>query len=131
EGGWGGGGGRPEAGVGPIRGAAPPSPAGGIDPARARGRAPVPAGLVPGPRLDDRPLPDAVARYGHALTSGGSTGRPKVIVSHEASLIDPDAPALGMHTDGVHLVPGPLFHNAPFTTSLTGLLHGATLVVMT
>ncbi len=76
-------------------------------------------------------MPGAVARYGRALTSGGSTGRPKVIIGHERSVIDPQEPALGMQVDGVQLVPGPLFHNAPFTTSLTGLLHGATLVVMT
>jgi bile acid-coenzyme A ligase len=72
-----------------------------------------------------------VARYGRALTSGGSTGRPKVIVGHEPSVIDPEVPAMGMVRDGVQLVPGPLFHNAPFTTSLLGLLTGATLVVMT
>jgi len=121
----------PDAELGPIIDVADPALVVGIDPTRAPGRATVPPGFVPEPRLDDRPLPAAVARYGRALTSGGSTGRPKVIVSHEPSVIDPDAPALGMRADGVHLVPGPLFHNAPFTTSLTGLLHGATLVVMT
>ncbi len=32
--------------------------------------------------------------------------------------------------DGCHVVPGPLYHNAPFTSSMTGLIHGNHVVVL-
>jgi len=56
-----------------------------------------------------------VARYWKAMTSGGSTGRPKVILDHNPAVVDTSAaPILGMR-QGVHLLnPGPLYHNAPF-----------------
>ncbi len=42
--------------------------------------------------LDDGPLPDAVSPAWKAPTSGGSTGRPKLIVSGDPSLVDDEAP---------------------------------------
>ncbi|MGA8372375.1 MAG: AMP-binding protein, partial [Acidimicrobiales bacterium] len=91
----------------------------------------VPVGFAPDPTADQSPLPPALARYGRALTSGGSTGRPKVVMSHAQALIDPESETMGLGPDSVQLVPGPLFHNAPFITSCQGLLRGATVVVMT
>ena len=52
-------------------------------------------------------------------------------MSHAQALIDPESETMGLGPDSVQLVPGPLFHNAPFITSCQGLLRGATVVVMT
>ena len=46
------------------------------------------------------------------------------------AVVDPESETLGLGSGSVQLVPGPLFHNAPFITSCQGLLRGATLVVM-
>jgi len=95
------------------------------------GRAAVPAGYVPDTVLSDGPLPDRVATYWKAPTSGGSTGRPKIIVSNLPSEFDTDLPnPLRIEPDRVLLVPGPLYHNGPFIFSMTGLLRGNHLVVM-
>ena len=54
-----------------------------------------------------------------APTSGGSTGRPKLIVSTQPALVasvEPFARLLGM-ADGGILITGPLYHNAPFLLS--------------
>ena len=80
--------------------------------------------------LDDGPLPDAVSNPYKAMTSGGSTGRPKLILANQAGLIDPTAaPLLGMKIDGTHLMPGPLYHNGPFIWTMTALLAGNHVVL--
>ena len=91
----------------------------------------LPAGFEAPPGTDDGPLPDAVAAAWKAPTSGGSTGRPKIIVAGEPSVMDPEALAMcGQRPDGVQLVPGPLYHNAPFAFSTRALCSGCHLVVM-
>lgn len=76
-------------------------------------------------------LPDAVAPSWKAPTSGGSTGRPKVIVDSRPALIDPDAaPIYKMPRDGVVGYPGPMYHNGPFNGALRGLLVGNHVVLM-
>jgi bile acid-coenzyme A ligase len=80
--------------------------------------------------VDDSPVPDATSNPWKAMTSGGSTGRPKLIVANAPGLIDPDAaPLLRMRLDGTHLMPGPLYHNGPFVWSTTALLAGNHLVL--
>ena len=80
---------------------------------------------------DDSPLPDAVSLEWKAPTSGGSTGRPKLIVATVPGVFDPDAPAVPyLHCDDVQLVPGPLFHNGPFLYCFRGLFCGHTVVLM-
>jgi bile acid-coenzyme A ligase len=80
---------------------------------------------------DDPLLPDRTSPSRKAPTSGGSTGRPKLIVSGTPGTADPDAIApFGMRPGGVQLVPGPLDHNAPFVASTSGLFVGQHLVVM-
>src|SRR5258708_1765603 len=75
--------------------------------------------------FSDEPLASPVARYWKAMTSGGSTGRPKVILDHHPAVVDTAAePLLGI-PHGVSLLnPGPLYHNAPFILSHTGLFAG-------
>lgn len=95
------------------------------------GRTVLPAGFSPDPALSEANLPDAVAASWKAPTSGGSTGRPKIIVSGTPSAFDLDDPGpLRLEFDRVMLVPGPLYHNGPFSFSMAGLLRGNHLVVM-
>ena len=104
----------------------------GVEPGTHGDRVCLPAGFEPDPALDDGPLPERTASALKAPTSGGSTGRPKIIVSGQAGVIDPEGPrAFGASLDGTQLVPGPLYHNAPFMFSVNGLLTGNHLVVMT
>ena len=67
------------------------------------------------------------------VTSGGSTGRPKLIVASgpaDAEAIAPLAMLLRMRDDGCVLVTGPMTHNAPFVVMIAGLLLGNHVVVM-
>jgi bile acid-coenzyme A ligase len=90
----------------------------------------VPPGFEPGPEHGDAPLPDVVPRHVRAMTSGGSTGRPKVIVDTVPGEVDPEQPENGITPEGVTLVAGPLYHAGPFMTSWSTLLAGGTAVVM-
>jgi bile acid-coenzyme A ligase len=64
------------------------------------------------------------------MTSGGSTGLPKLIVDLSPAQCDPEVPENGMRPGGVTLVPGPLYHAGPFITAWQQLLCGGTVVVM-
>ncbi|MGY6501890.1 MAG: AMP-binding protein [Acidimicrobiales bacterium] len=104
----------------------------GVEPGTHGDRTCLPIGFEPDESLGDDHLPERTARALKAPTSGGSTGRPKIIVSGQAGLIDPEQTRqFGARLDGVQLVPGPLYHNAPFMFSVNGLLTGNHLVVMT
>ena len=84
----------------------------------------LPADFVP-EGMSDEPLDSPVARYWKAMTSGGSTGRPKVILDHQPAVIDTAAePILGIPKGVSLLNPGPLYHNAPFIASHLGLFAG-------
>jgi bile acid-coenzyme A ligase len=81
--------------------------------------------------LDDRPVEDAVSPAWKAPTSGGSTGRPKLIVSGDPGLINPNGPPpLLLEPDGCLVMPGPLYHNGPLIWSCQAILWGAHLVVL-
>ena len=80
--------------------------------------------------FDAGPLPDAISDPWKAMTSGGSTGRPKLILAGHPGELDPDAdPIMMIKLDGTHLMPGPLYHNGPFVWSVTALLAGNHLVL--
>jgi len=73
---------------------------------------------------------DTVSDPWKGMTSGGSTGRPKLILNTAPALIDPDArPLLMMTPNGTLMMPGPLYHNGPFMWSVTGLLAGNHVVL--
>jgi bile acid-coenzyme A ligase len=76
------------------------------------------------------PLVDRVSRYRFAICSGGSTGRPKVIVDHIPAQADPEASFHGMAAGASILVPGPLYHSGPLINCLTILLGGGMVVLM-
>src|SRR4051812_49379535 len=50
----------------------------GADPDDHAGRTCLPVGWTPDVSIDDAPLPDATSNPWKAMTSGGSTGRPKL-----------------------------------------------------
>ena len=80
---------------------------------------------------DDNPLPEKVAPHLKAIASGGSTGRPKVIVDMSPGVADPDKPLLGMLPDGdVLMNPGPLYHAAPFGMTCFAMGWGLHVVLM-
>ena len=82
--------------------------------------------------ISDDALPDAVSPSWKAPTSGGSTGRPKIIVAAEKGQFDfANFLPLRQRRDRAQLVSGPLYHNAPFTFSMQGLMLGNHIVVMT
>jgi bile acid-coenzyme A ligase len=67
------------------------------------------------------------------VSSGGSTGRPKLIVA--TSPADADAlvglgTLLRLRPDGATLVTGPMSHNAPYVAMIAALLLGNHVVVM-
>ncbi|NLA35273.1 MAG: AMP-binding protein [Actinobacteria bacterium] len=79
----------------------------------------------------DEPLPDVVSPSWKAPTSGGSTGRPKLIVCGEKALTDDEAtPAIVARRDGALLMPGPLYHNGPLSWASHSLLSGGHVIVM-
>jgi bile acid-coenzyme A ligase len=103
----------------------------GAEPGSIDGRRCLPAGYRPPPGLDDGPLPDAVSPAWKAPTSGGSTGRPKLIVSGDPGLLDTDdQPRFGFQVDGCIVVPGPLSHNGPLVWACHALLWGGHVVLL-
>jgi len=83
--------------------------------------------------FSDDPVEDAGAVSWKAVASGGSSGRPKIIVDAMPAFIDTDAAAytaLGFSDGGAMLNPGPLYHNMPFLFTSMGLLAGAHVVGM-
>ena len=103
----------------------------GADPADFPDRTVLPKEWAPRPdHYEGAPLADATSDPWKAMTSGGSTGRPKLILVGSAGTIDPDArPMLMISPDGALLMPGPLYHNGPFIWSTTALLAGCHVVI--
>jgi bile acid-coenzyme A ligase len=91
----------------------------------------LPAGFHPDPALTDSTLPDVTSQQVRAMTSGGSTGRPKLILDLTPAQCDPELAENGMQPGGTTLVPGPLYHAGPFITAWQQLLCGGTVVLMT
>lgn len=75
-------------------------------------------------------LPEIVASHWKAMSSGGSTGRPKIIVDHMPAQVDTDGVYLQLPHRSVVLNPGPLYHNAPFSFTHYALFQGNTVVGM-
>eukprot|EP00930_Biecheleria_cincta_P015652 TRINITY_DN12986_c0_g1_i1.p1 TRINITY_DN12986_c0_g1~~TRINITY_DN12986_c0_g1_i1.p1 ORF type:complete len:847 (+),score=134.20 TRINITY_DN12986_c0_g1_i1:70-2610(+) len=100
-------------------------------------------GFDPGPFLSSDPLPDAFANSWLVATSGGSTGRPKLIVLNEPSfanmkdtgggrfaMCDGFSITGGGKVNGVDLIPSPLSHNAPFHCAIQGILGASHQVLL-
>ncbi|GDX28070.1 putative acid-CoA ligase [Actinomycetes bacterium] len=95
------------------------------------GRVCLPMDWLPDESLSSEPLEDRIAPAWKAPTSGGSTGRPKLIVASDPGVLDDEAdPGQGVQRNGTMMVPGPLYHNAPFSYSSRALANGNHIVTM-
>ena len=84
-----------------------------------------------GDEFSDAPLPDATSPAWKAPTSGGSTGRPKLIVSGDPAVFDTEAPPpFRLAPDGCLVMPGPLYHNGPAVWACQALLAGNHVVLL-
>ncbi len=96
----------------------------GVDPDRIPHRVCLPIGYAPDLSLDDGELPDVVATNWKAPTSGGSTGRPKIILAATPGEFDIEAPGFRLPARSACVIPGVLYHNAPFSISSLALIGG-------
>ena len=87
-------------------------------------------GAAPGDDVSGDPLPSAIAQPWKIQTSGGSTGRPKLIVDRAPAVLDPSKPPMSPLLGTTMLNPGPLHHNAPFVAIFQNLLAGGHVVEM-
>jgi bile acid-coenzyme A ligase len=78
----------------------------------------------------DGVLPERVPRHWKIITSGGSTGRPKLIVDQRDGMLDGGVTMLGIEQDDVLLNCAPLSLTAPFSFTHWGLIWGAHVVEM-
>lgn len=76
------------------------------------------------------PLPVRISQHVKAIATGGSTGRPKVILDRAPALLDPDVPSLGMQCGDAVIIPGPMHHSAPFGLVYQALGWGCHAVIM-
>jgi len=102
----------------------------GVAASEAAGAPSVPAGFTPEPHHGDAPLPDRTSPSRQALASGGSTGRPKLIVDALPAECDPTQSFYGNEPGSIALVPGPLYHAAGFLNTSLTLLLGGSVVLM-
>jgi len=75
-------------------------------------------------------LPAQTPPYERAMASGGSTGQPKLIVAANPAVYDPQHASTLFKGRQAVLVPGPLYHGAPFSAAFGGLFGGCKVVVM-
>lgn len=75
-------------------------------------------------------LPDVVSRRWKAMSSGGSTGRPKIIVAQQPAAFDLEHPRMRLPQAEAIINPGPLYHNAPMSLSIYAMLRGNTVITM-
>ena len=82
---------------------------------------------------DESDLPDATAPISKAPTSGGSTGRPKLILAGQPGVTLKDTPEVGgwrLNAASIAVLPAPLYHNAGFGMMMSAMAQGCHLVVM-
>ena len=101
--------------------AGPQSPA--CDFPSLRGDEPLPAGF------SDEPLAPVIATPCKIMNSGGSTGRPKLIIDPEPSAWGPDKQGRRRPPRTSVLMPAPLHHSAPFAYTTMALLEGSHIIV--
>lgn len=105
----------------------------GVDPSEHPDRQSVAAGFEPEPSIEATPvLPDRTSPVLSVTTSGGSTGRPKLMLATTSSAVNlvPMASVMGIQTDGCIMIASPLYHGSAYTFSLIGLAIGCPLVVL-
>ena len=82
---------------------------------------------------DESDLPDATAPVAKAPTSGGSTGRPKLILAGQPGVTARETPEVGgwrLTSQSTALLPAPLYHNAGFGMMMSAFSVGAHMVIL-
>ena len=82
---------------------------------------------------DESDLPDATAPVSKAPTSGGSTGRPKLILAGQPGVTSRETPEVGgwrLTPNSTALLPAPLYHNAGFGMMMSAFAVGAHMVIL-
>lgn len=103
----------------------------GADAADHPNRRCFPVGYEAAASLSDAPLEERVSPILKAATSGGSTGRPKLILAGTPAVGMAGAGlAVGLLPSDCQLVSGPLYHNSPLVLSVYGLFLGQHVVVL-
>jgi bile acid-coenzyme A ligase len=80
--------------------------------------------------FSDAPLPLRISNRWKISTSGGSTGRPKLIIDPNPALWSIEKQAHRRRPDATIINPGPLYHSAPFGQMIPALCEGAHVVEM-
>ncbi|MBN8618932.1 MAG: AMP-binding protein [Anaerolineae bacterium] len=92
------------------------------------------ADLVASAHFPTTPPPDHIPHPGRAIASGGSTGRPKIIVDPRLWATRPGENYFGYgagYAPGqTQLLAGPLYHNSPHGWAFSGLFDDQLLIVM-
>jgi len=101
----------------------------GVEEGACAGRACITSGL-PVSSLSPEPLPRCIAPHERAMASGGSTGQPKLIVAANPAVYDARTASPLFKGRRAVLIPGPLYHGAPFSAAFGGLFSGCAVVVM-
>jgi bile acid-coenzyme A ligase len=102
----------------------------GVETARVQGWDFLATGTSPSEDLSTAALPAKISPRWKIQTSGGSTGRPKLIVDRNPGLFDPQIAPMGQLLGETMLNPGPMYHNAPFVASCQCLFAGGHVVEM-
>jgi bile acid-coenzyme A ligase len=82
---------------------------------------------------DDSDVEDLIAPVSKAPTSGGSTGRPKLILSGQPGVTPKETSEIGvwrLKPDDIAVLPAPLYHNAGFGMMMSSTTVGCHLVLM-
>ncbi|CAM5389002.1 2-succinylbenzoate--CoA ligase [Streptomyces hirsutus] len=80
----------------------------------------------------DTDLEPRIAPSWKAPISGGSTGRPKIIMSGRPAVTSGSDPGMwGIERGEQALITAPLHHNAPFATALSTIFLGGSVILLT
>jgi len=90
----------------------------------------IPAGYTGYTNQSAEPLRERTSKKMRAVTSGGSTGRPKLIVMPTPAVWDDEASIFTIPHESCVLVPGPLYHNGPIMWSIVSLCQGNKVVIV-
>jgi len=102
----------------------------GVGPERLSGHELLPLDWQVDQSLSAEPLGPRMAACWKIMTSGGSTGRPKLIVDQSPSVWSPGLTMYNQRVDDVVLNPGPLYHGSPFGLVMIAPYTGAHVVEM-
>jgi bile acid-coenzyme A ligase len=90
----------------------------------------LPAGAAPDAALSGDALAARTAKVWKISTSGGSTGRPKLVIDPNPAVWGEEKSALRRDPGSTIINPGPLYHSAPFGQMIPGLCQGCHVIEM-